>query len=51
MTDYTTEMSHSGSAAPINAVEETRKMAQDSANAGLKRYWVNTEFMGSFVSS
>lgn len=48
MTDYTTEMSDNGSAAPIDAVEETRKMAQDSANAGLRRYWANADFMESF---
>jgi hypothetical protein len=47
MTDYSTEISHAGLAAPIDAVEEAEKVAQDSANAGVQRYWANAEFMES----
>ncbi|HTV30280.1 MAG TPA: phasin family protein [Xanthobacteraceae bacterium] len=47
MTDYSTEISDTGSAAPIDAVAQPESTAEEAANAGARRYWANTDVITS----
>jgi hypothetical protein len=47
MTDYSTGAFHTGSAAPIDAIEQTEEVTQDSARATERYYSASAEIMRS----